>query len=87
MDANLVAIGLGLFSALTLAAANMSVKMGTDILVGRALLSASAALLVLPAAWLVPPPDAGTAGALALAIPAHAFYQLCLVRAMQRGDL
>jgi drug/metabolite transporter (DMT)-like permease len=46
VDANPLAIGLGLFSALTLAAPNMSVKMGTDILVGRALLVAAGALSV-----------------------------------------
>ena len=71
MDETLIAIGLGLFSAVTLAAANMSVKLGTDILVGRAILSTSAALMVLPAAFLVDPPDAATAAALALAVPAH----------------
>jgi drug/metabolite transporter (DMT)-like permease len=65
----------------------MSVKMGSDILVGRAILSTSAALLILPAVLFVPAPDAATWAALALAMPAHFFYQLCLVRAMQRGDL
>ena len=87
MDATSLAISLGLFSAVTLAAANMSVKMGTDILVGRAILSASAALLILPAAFFVALPDAATWGALAIALPAHFAYQLCLVRAMQRGEL
>jgi uncharacterized membrane protein len=82
-----LAICLGLFSAVTLAAANMSVKMGTDILVGRAILSSSAAILVLPAVFFVAPPDAATWAALAWAMPAHFFYQICLVRAMQRGDL
>jgi drug/metabolite transporter (DMT)-like permease len=87
MDSALLAICLGLFSALTLAAANMSVKMGSDILVGRAVLSVSAAGVVAPAALFVPLPDAWTWGALLLAVPAHYFYQLCLIRAMQRGDL
>ena len=87
MNESVLAILLGLFSAVTLAAANMSVKMGTDILVGRAVLSASAAAMVAPAALLVPPPDARTWGALLLAVPAHYLYQLCLVRALQRGDL
>jgi uncharacterized membrane protein len=86
-DPPLLALVLGLFSAVTLAAANMSVKMGADILVGRAILSASAALLVSPAAFLVPLPDARTWGAIAAAIPAHFFYQMTLVQAMQRGDL
>jgi drug/metabolite transporter (DMT)-like permease len=84
---SILALCLGLFSAVTLAAANMSVKMGSDILVGRAVLSASAAAMVAPAAWFVPLPDAWTWGALLLAVPAHYFYQLCLIRALQRGDL
>lgn len=82
-----LAVVLGLFSAVTLAAANMSVKMGTDILVGRAILSSSAAMLILPAAFFVSPPDAATWRALVIALPAHFFYQICLVRSMQRGDL
>lgn len=65
----------------------MSVKMGTDILVGRAILSSSAALLIPPAVFFVALPDAATWRALAVAMPAHFFYQICLVRAMQRGDL
>jgi drug/metabolite transporter (DMT)-like permease len=87
VSAALLAVGLGLFSAVTLAAANMSVKMGSDILVGRAVLSASAALMVAPAAFFVPLPDSWTWGALLLAVPAHYAYQLCLIRALQRGDL
>jgi drug/metabolite transporter (DMT)-like permease len=87
MDSSLFAICLGLFSAVTLAAANMSVKMGTDILVGRAILSTSGALLILPATLFVPAPNAATWGALLLAMPAHYFYQICLVQAMRRGDL
>jgi drug/metabolite transporter (DMT)-like permease len=83
----MLAIGLGILSAVTLATANMSVKMGTDILVGRAILSASAALLILPAAFFVPLPDRATWMALLIAIPAHFFYQICLVQAMQRADL
>jgi drug/metabolite transporter (DMT)-like permease len=87
MSVTLLAICLGLFSAVTLAAANMSVKMGSDILVGRAILSVSSAVLVLPAVLLVPLPDGPTWRALALTLPAHYFYQMCLVRAMSRGDL
>ncbi|MDP8912788.1 MAG: DMT family transporter [Pseudomonadota bacterium] len=83
----LLAVVLGLFSAVTLAAANVSVKMGTDILVGRAILSGSSALLVLPAIFIVPLPDAATWAALAVTLPAHYFYQMCLVRSMSRGDL
>ena len=87
IDGTLLAICLGLFSAVTLAAANMSVKMGSDILLSRAILSVSAALLMLPAAFFVPPPDRATWGAFAFALPAHFFYQICMIRALQRGDL
>jgi len=87
MDGQMLAIALGLFSAVTLAAANLSVKMGTDILVGRAILSISAALLILPAVFFVPMLDGPTWGALLIAMPAHFLYQICLVQAMQRGDL
>jgi drug/metabolite transporter (DMT)-like permease len=87
MDALAFPVFLGLMSGIALAAANMAVKMGSDILIGRAVLSVSAALLVAPAAFVLPLPDAGVWWALALAAPAHFLYQLCLVRAMQRGDL
>lgn len=86
-DATALALALGLFSAVTLATVNLMVKMSADILVGRALLSASSAVLILPFAFVVPAPDAATWEALALTIPAHFFYQVCLVRAMNRGDL
>jgi drug/metabolite transporter (DMT)-like permease len=82
-----LAIALGLISAFTLALANMAVKRGEDILVGRAVLSSSAAIVIAPFALIVPLPDAATWTALAWAVPAHFAYQLCLVRAMQRGDL
>jgi drug/metabolite transporter (DMT)-like permease len=86
-EASLLAVLLGLGSAVTLAAANVSVKMGVDILVGRAVLSVSAAVLVLPLAFVVPLPDTATWAALAAAIPAHFFYQMALVQAMRRGEL
>ena len=87
MDSALVALCLGLFSAVTLASANVSVKMGGDILLSRALMSASAAVLILPALLLVPAPDRATWHALAFALPAHFFYEMCMIRALQRGDL
>ena len=87
MDSTSLAICLGLFSALTLATANVSVKMGGDILVTRATLSACAAALILPATFFVRAPDAATWQALAFALPAHFFYQVCMIRALQRGDL
>jgi drug/metabolite transporter (DMT)-like permease len=87
MSPTFLAVCLGLLSAVTLAAANVAVKMGTDILAGRAILSVSAALLIAPAALFVPAPDAATWNALIWALPVHFGYQLCLVLAMQRGDL
>ena len=87
MDPALLALCLGLFSAVTLAAVNVTVKMGSDILAGRAILSATSAALLLPAVFFLPLPDAATWRAIALAVPAHFFYQACLVRALQRGDL
>jgi drug/metabolite transporter (DMT)-like permease len=87
MSGTLVAILLGLFSAVTLAAANLSVKMGGDILLSRAILSACAAMLILPFAFIVPAPDAATWRAFAFAVPAHFFYQACMIKALQRGDL
>lgn len=87
MDSHAAAVALGLFSAVTLALANLAVKRGQDILAGRAVLSSFAAVLVAPFALVVPMPNAATWTALGWAIPAHFFYQLCLIRAMQRGDL
>lgn len=87
MDGAALAIILSLVSAVTLAAANTSIKLGSDILIGRAFLSWSSAVIMAPVAFFVPPPDGRTWGALALTLPAHFFYQMCLVRAMQRADL
>lgn len=82
-----LAIALGLISAVTLALVNTAVKLGRDILVARAVLSSTAAVLTLPALLVVGAPDPSTVAALAWALPAHLFYQLCLVQAMSRGDL
>jgi drug/metabolite transporter (DMT)-like permease len=87
MSATLFAVCLGLFSAITLAATNMSVKMGSDILVARAVLSMSAAILIFPAVFFVPWPTPAIWGALLFSLPAHFFYQICMIRALQRGDL
>lgn len=83
----MLAVALGLLSALTLAFVNMAVKSGGDILAGRAILSGSAALLLAPFALVVPPPDGATWVALGWAWPAHLLYQFCLIRAFDRGDL
>jgi len=87
MSETFLAVSLGLFSAVTLAATNMTVKMGSDILVARAILAMSAAAIILPFSFFVAPPNAAIWGALAFSLPAHFFYQICMIRALQRGDL
>lgn len=87
MSDTLLPTTLCLFSAVTLAIANVAVKRGGDILASRSLMSVTAAIVMLPFAFFVPLPDAATWGALALSVPAHFFYQSCLVRSLHRGDL
>ena len=87
MSPALIALFLGLGSALTLAAANAFVKAGKDILLSRAALSLSAAIMVLPLAFIVPLPNRETWLILAISIPSHWIYQFALIRAMHRGDL
>ena len=78
---------LGLFSAVTLAVANVAVKRGGDILVSRVVMALWGAIILLPAAFFVPLPDPQTWKALGIGLAAHFFYQACLVRALHRGDL
>ncbi len=78
---------LGLGPAVTLAAANAFVKASGDILISRATLSLSGAIIVAPAAFFVPLPTPETWAILAISVPAHWLYQFALVRAMHRGDL
>ena len=87
MSPEALAVALGLFSAVTLAAANYSVKAGGDILMARSLLQLSASLITLPLAFFVAPPDAATLAALAVAVPVHFAYQLVLIGALKHGDL
>ena len=88
MNGVLLAIVLGLFSAITLAAANYSVKAGSDILASRAILQGSASLLMLPVVLLmVPAPTPALWGALAITVPVHFAYQLALIGALKHGDL
>lgn len=87
MSTELLAIGLGLFSALTLALANLAVKATNDVLVTRAVLSVSCALIVAPVAFFVPPPTPELWGAIAVSVPTHFFYQMSMIRALHRGDL
>ena len=87
MNAGLLALVLGLFSAVTLAGANTFVKASKDILAGRSVMTLTTAALALPFAFFVPLPNTATWEVLALSIPAHWVYQAALVRALSPGDL
>lgn len=87
MSPEVIAIGLGLFSAFTLALANIVVKATNDILVTRAVLSCGCALIVAPAAFFLPMPTPELWGMIAISLPIHFFYQMSLIRALHRGDL
>jgi drug/metabolite transporter (DMT)-like permease len=87
MTPALLALLLGLGSAMTLAGANTFVKSARDILGGRSVMALTSAVLIAPAALFVPLPNAETWMILGLSLPAHWLYQTALVRAMSRGDL
>ncbi len=87
MTPEALALAVGLSAAVTLALANTMVKASGDILMSRAAMSGSAAIMCLPLAFIVPLPDMKTWLMLGLSIPAHAIYQAALIRAMSRGDL
>lgn len=87
MDPALFALVLGLGSAVTLAGANTFVKSAKDILGGRAVMALSSAILMFPAVFFTPLPNAATWMILGLSLPAHWLYQTALVRALSRGDL
>lgn len=87
MDPTLFAFLLGLGSAVTLAGANTFVKAAKDILGGRSVMALSSAVLMFPAVFFTPLPNANTWMILALSLPAHWLYQTALVRALSRGDL
>jgi len=84
---DIIPILLALFSALTLAVANVAVKRGVDILLGRAVMGITGGVILIPFAFIVPFPSAEVWWAMAIALPAHFFYQVCVVRALHRGDL
>jgi len=86
-QADLFPILLGLFSAVTLAFANVTVKRGEDILAGRVMMALSAAIILIPFAFIVPLPTPELWRALAIGLIAHLFYQTCMIQALQRGDL
>lgn len=87
MDAATLALALGLGSAVLLASANAFVKASGDIMISRAALSLSAALMVAPFTLFVPAPTPDLWLKLAISIPVHFLYQIFLIRALHRGDL
>lgn len=87
MSPALLAVLLGLFSAVTVAAANFAVKRGGDVLTARMVLSIAMALTVVPAVPFVPAPPIELWPALLLAVIVHWGYQFGLIKALHRGDL
>ena len=83
----LLAVCLGLFSAVTVAAANFAVKRGGDVLTARMVLSIAMALTVVPAIPFVPAPPPHLWPNLLLAVVVHWSYQLGLIKALHRGEL
>jgi drug/metabolite transporter (DMT)-like permease len=87
MSSSLVPIALCLLSAVTVAATNMFVKKGGDVLSARMIVSIAMAASVLPFAPFVPLPSPAVWAALALSVCVHWFYQFAMIRALHRGDL
>lgn len=83
----ILAICLGLTSAVTLALANYSTKRGGDVLTARMVLSTSSALMVSPLLFFVPPPPVELWPGVLMAVSVHWLYQFGLVRALHRGEL
>jgi len=87
MSSPLFSIALCLLSAVTVAATNLFVKKGGDVLSTRMVVSVAMALSVLPFAPFVPMPTPTVWAALGLSVMVHWFYQFAMVRALHRGDL
>ena len=87
MSSNLFPIALCVLSAITVAATNLFVKRGGDVLSTRMVVSIAMALSVLPFAPLVPMPTLQIWAALLLSVMVHWFYQFAMIRALHRGDL
>lgn len=80
-------IALCLLSAVTVAATNLFVKKGGDVLSTRMIVSVVMAVSVLPFAPFVPLPTPQVWAALGMSVLVHWFYQFAMVRALHRGDL
>ncbi|MEL7032672.1 MAG: DMT family transporter [Pseudomonadota bacterium] len=87
MSSNLFPIALCLLSAVTVAATNLFVKRGGDVLSTRMIVSIAMMLSVVPFLPFVPLPTPAVWGALAISVVVHWFYQFAMIRALHRGDL
>ncbi|MEM7327867.1 MAG: DMT family transporter [Pseudomonadota bacterium] len=87
MSSNLFPIALCLLSAITVAATNMFVKRGGDVLSTRMIVSIAMMLSVVPFLPFVPLPTPAIWSALAISVVVHWFYQFAMIRALHRGDL
>lgn len=87
MTSSLFPIALCLLSAVTVAATNMFVKRGGDVLSARMIVSLTMAACVLPFAFVVPLPTGAVWKALAVSVMVHWLYQFALIRSLHRGDL
>lgn len=87
MSLNLFPIALCLLSAITVAATNLFVKRGGDVLSTRMIVSIAMMLSVVPFVPFVPLPTPAIWGALAISVVVHWFYQFAMIRALHRGDL
>ena len=87
MSDTFLPVVLCLISAVTVAATNMFVKRGGDVLTARIAVAIVMGLSVLPFAPFVPLPPVETWSLILVSVVVHWFYQFCLVRALHRGDL
>lgn len=87
MSASVFPIILCLISAITVAATNLFVKKGGDVLSTRMIVSIAMALSVLPFVPFVDMPTREIWWALGLSVVVHWFYQFAMIRALHRGDL
>lgn len=87
MSANLFPIALCLLSAITVAATNLFVKRGGDVLSTRMVVSIAMMLSVMPFVPFVPLPTPAIWAALSISVVIHWFYQFAMIRALHRGDL
>lgn len=87
MNSALFPIFLCLLSAVTVAATNLFVKRGGDVLSTRMIVSIAMALSIVPIAPFVPMPSPTVWDALIISVIVHWFYQFAMIRALHRGDL